>query len=211
MQINFLVLLAVALRQLLGPWAQAPLAAVTVLSVSVLMALLTNLVNRHFIDYGRMRRSRTEVNKYQAMKREAAAATDERVKRKLQLRIKRRERYIMKLQGDIGKQSFMPMIVTLLPFMLVFAIMNGIFLNDTLIPPVVVPVPVIYSPLNFAQLLGAFGIGFGWFPGQYPGIPSVVGQALTYIIWYVLVSFAANLIIQRILGTSMTPSTGTAG
>ena len=210
MQVNFLVQLAVFLRTLLGPWAQAPLAALTVLGVSVMMALLTNLVNRRFIDYDRMKRSRTEVNKWQAMKKEAAAATDERVKRKLLLKVKRRERYVMKLQGDIGKQSFMPMIVTLVPFMLVFAIMNGIFLNDTLIPGGVVPTPVLYSPLNFGQLLGGFGIGFGYLPGQYPGVPLDVGQALTYLMWYIIVSFAANTIIQRILGTSMTPGTSMA-
>ena len=211
MQINFLVQLAVFLRTILGPWAHAPLAAVTVLVVSVVMALLTNLVNRHFIDYERMRRARTEVNKWQAMKKEAAAATDERVKRKLLLKVKRRERYVMKLQGNIGKQSFMPMLVTLVPFMLVFAIMNGIFLNDTLVPGGIVFAPVLYSPLNFGQLLGGFGVGFGWLPGQYPGIPAEAGQALTYLIWYVLVSFAANLLIQRILGTSMTPGTTMSG
>lgn len=211
MQVNFLVQLAVILRTILGPWAQAPLAALTVLGVSVLMALLTNLVNRHFIDYDRMRRSRTEVSKWQAMKKEAAAATDERVKRKLLLKVKRRERYVMKLQGNIGKQSFMPMIVTLVPFMLVYAIMNGIFLNDTLIPGGVVPTPVLYSPLNFAQLLGGFGLGFGYLPEQgYPGVPLVVGQALTYLMWYILVSFTANFIIQRIFGTSMTPGTSIA-
>jgi uncharacterized membrane protein (DUF106 family) len=211
MQVNFLVQLALALRAILGPWAQAPLAALTVLGVSVLMGLITNLVNRHFIDYERMRRARTEVNKWQAMKREAAAATDEREKRRLLLQIRRRERYIMKIQGDIGKQSFMPMIVTLVPFMLVFAIMNGIFLNDTLIPGVVIPTPVLYSPLNFAQLLGGFGVQLGYLPEQgYPGVPPVVGQALTYLFWYILVSFAANMVFQRVFGTSMTPGTSMA-
>lgn len=209
MQINLLAQLAIALRTILGPWAQAPLAALTVLVVSVLMALMTNLVNRHFIDYERMRRARTEVNKWQAMKRAVASTTDEREKRRFLLQIKRRERYIMKVQGEIGKQSFMPMIVTLVPFMLVFAVMNGIFLNDTYIPGSIIYAPVIYSPLNFAQLLGSLGVGFGYLPEQhYPGVPPGVGQALTYIIWYVLVSFTANMLFQRVFGTSMTPGAG---
>jgi uncharacterized membrane protein (DUF106 family) len=211
MQFNPLVQLAVALRTILGPWARAPFAAITVVIVSVLMALLTNFVNRHFIDFNRMKRARAEVNKWQAMKKEANATTDERVKRKLLLKVKRRERYIMKLQGDVSKQSFMPMLVTLVPFALVFAIMNGIFLNDQLLYPAVVFAPVVYSPLNFGMLLGVFGAGFGYLPGQYPGIPLMAGQGLTYLIWYILVSFTANFIFQRILGTSMTPGTSMTG
>lgn len=201
MQVNPLVDIAIALRVLLGPWAYPPFSAITVLLISVIMALGTNLLNRHLIDYDRLRRSRAEIKKWQDMKREVTRTTDPRLKRKLQLKIKRKERYMNKLQADIGKQSFKPMLVTIVPFMLVFAIMNGIFINDTGTTPV--PGPVIYSPLNFGQLLSGFGLGFGWSPG-FGGVPILAGQGLFYIIWYIIVSITANMIFQRILKTSMT-------
>lgn len=200
-QVNPLVDIAITLRLLLGPWAYPPLSAVTVLMVSVTMALATNMLNRRLINYERLRRSRAEISKWQNMKKEVDRTTDPRLKRKLQLKIKRKERYMTKLQAEIGKQSFKPMLVTIIPFMLVFAIMNGIFINDT--GPDPVPGPVLYSPLHFGQVIGQFGWGFGLPPGEF-GVPILAGQGIFYIFWYIIVSFNANMIFQRILKTSMT-------
>lgn len=202
MQVNPLIDFIIALRVALGPWAVPPLSAVLVFFISMIMALVTNLVNRRFIDYDRLRRSREEIRKWQTMQREAMKETDPRLKRKLQLKVKRRERYITKLQGDVGKMSMMPMVVTIIPFILVFTIMNGIFLNDTLVPGAVVYAPVIISPLNFGQLLGGFGFNFGYHYGMYPGIPPGA-QGLVYIWWYMICSFFANLVFQRVFRTSM--------
>ncbi|MFX1562388.1 MAG: EMC3/TMCO1 family protein [Promethearchaeota archaeon] len=201
MQVNPLVDIAVALRVLLGPWAYPPLSAVTVLLISVLMALITNLVNRRLINFERLRRSREEMRKWQEMKREVTKTDDPRLKRKLQLKIRRKERYMNKLSGELGKQQFKPMMVTIIPFMLVFAIMNGIFINDTVSPAI--PYAVIYSPLHFGQVLGQFGMGFGIAPGEF-GVPILAGQGLFYIFWYIIVSITANMLFQRILKTSMT-------
>ena len=202
MQVNPLIQVALALRQALGPFARPPLSAVTVLLISVMMALVTNLVNRHFIDYERLRRYREEINKWQAMRREAETTTDERVRQKLLLRVKRRERYIMRLQSEVGKQTMKPMMVTFIPFMLTFLILNGVFIDDTTFPwPVYAP--VVISPLNFGSILGFFGLAFGWSYGQYPGIPPG-GQGLFFVWWYVIVSFAANLMFQRIFKTGLT-------
>ncbi len=206
LQVNPLIQFAVAIRIILGPWAYPPLSAITVLLVSTIMALTTNLVNRRFIDYEKMRRARTEIQKWQAMKRKVTEATDPRIKRKLELKVKRRERYIMKLQSEVGRQSMLPMLVTIIPFMLVYAIMNGIFINDWLFPGNPIPGVVLFSPLDFGTILGPFGLGFGWHGppfDSYPGIPPG-GQGLFYIFWYILCSFTVNLLIQKILGTSMT-------
>lgn len=202
-QINPLVQIALTLRMLMGPWVYPPLSAVVVMIVSVIISLTSNLVNRHFIDYDRLRRSRTEIKKWQDMKKQASQETDPKVKRKLELKVKRRERYIMKLQGDVGKQSFVPMLVTIVPFMVVYTLMNGIFIDPGIVVPgAPIPGPVIYSPLNFVQLLGPLGVGFGWQWGQWPGIP-LGGMGLLYIYWYIMISFTANMIIQKFLGTTM--------
>jgi uncharacterized membrane protein (DUF106 family) len=202
-QINPLIQIALALRMLMGPWVYPPQSAIVVMIVSIIISLTSNLVNRHFIDYDRLRRSRAEIKKWQDMKKQASKETDPKVKRKLDMKVKRRERYIMKLQGDVGKQSFVPMLVTIVPFMIVYTLMNGIFID----PGIVVPGapllgPVIYSPLNFVQLLGPLGVGFGWQWGQWPGIP-FGGMGLLYIYWYIMISFTANMIIQKFLGTAM--------
>ena len=201
MQVSPLVLVALALRQALGPFAHPPLSAVTVLLISIVMALITNLVNRHFIDYNRLRRYREEINKWQSMRREAETTTDERLRQKLLLRVKRRERYIMRLQSEVAKQTFKPMMVTFIPFMLTFFILNGVFIDDvTFSSPVYAP--VVISPLNFGSLFGFFGLAFGWSYGQYPGIPPG-GQGLFFVWWYVIVSFTANLMFQRIFKTGL--------
>jgi uncharacterized membrane protein (DUF106 family) len=207
--------IAVAVRAALGAWAYPPLSAVVVLLVSIIISLTSNLVNRHFIDYDRLKRSREEINKYNAMKKQVKEETDPKARRKLQLKIKRRERYIMKLQGEVSKQSFIPMLVTIVPFMLVFTIMNGVFVDPGLaFPPNAIPAPVLWSPLNFAQLLGPFGLGFGWQFGQwvvtgpyFPGVP-FGGMGMLYIYWYIICSFTMNMIIQKILGTTMTSAYG---
>lgn len=200
---NILVDFAVAIRLALGAWAYPPLSAVVVLLVSVSISLTSNLVNRRLIDYNRLNRSREEIKKWQQMKKRAQQETDPKVKKKLDLKVKRRERYVMKLQGDVSKQSCLPMMVTLLPFMIVYTVMNGVFVDPGLtFPPNPVPGPVLWSPLNFAQLLGMFGLGFGWQSGQWPLVP-LGGMGLLYIYWYIICSFTMNMIIQKFLGTSM--------
>lgn len=208
---NILVDIAVAIRAALGPWAYPPLSAIVVMLISIIISLTSNLVNRHFIDYDRLKRSRQEINKYNEMKKQVKEETNPKAKRKLELKIKRRERYIMKLQGDVGKQSFLPMMITIIPFILVYTIMNGAFIDPGIaFPPNAIPAPVLWSPVNFGQILGAFGLGFGWQYGQwvatgfyYPGVP-LGGMGLLYIYWYIICSFTMNMVIQKFLGISMT-------
>lgn len=215
MQWNPLVDLALAIRYALGPWAYPPLSALIVMMISVIISLTSNLVNRRFIDYDRLKRSREEISKFNEMKKQAKAETDPRTKRKLEIKVKRRERYIMKLQTDVSKQSFIPMLITIVPFMLVFTIMSGIFV----VPPgpdawpFPVAGPVLYSPLNFADFLGPFGNGFGWQIWQWPwGVANMFippgGMGLVYIYWYIICSFTMNMVIQKMLGTSMTSGMG---
>lgn len=215
-QWNPLIDLALILRNALGPWVYPPFSALIVMLISVIISLTSNLVNRRFVDFDRLKRSREAINEWNAMKKQAKEVTDPKLKRKLELKIKRRERYIMKLQTDVSKQSCMPMLITIIPFMLTFTIMNGIFIVPP--GPEAWPFPtygaVLYSPLNFAQVLGPFGNGFGWQLFQWPSgtagfyIPDG-GMGLTYIYWYIICSFTMNMVIQKILGTSMTPGMGT--
>ncbi|MHA2406088.1 MAG: EMC3/TMCO1 family protein [Candidatus Hermodarchaeia archaeon] len=208
---NILVNLAVAIRAALGLWAFPPLSALVVLLISVVISMISNLVNRRFIDYDRLKRSREEINKYNDMKKKVKQETDPKARRKLELKIKRRERYIMKLQGDVSKQSFVPMLITIVPFILIYTTMNGVFVDPGIaFPGFAIPSPVIWSPLNFASVLGPFGNGFGWQFGQWvdtglysPGVP-FGGMGLLYIYWYIICSFTMNMVIQKFLGTSMT-------
>jgi uncharacterized membrane protein (DUF106 family) len=208
---NIFIDIATAIRGALGVWAYPPLSAVVVILVSILISLTSNLVNRRFIDYDRLKRSREEINKHNEMKKKAKQETDPKARRKLELKIKRRARYVMKLQGDVSKQSFVPMLITIVPFMLVYTIMNGVFVDPGIaFPGFAVPSPVIWSPINFAAVLGPFGNGFGWQIGQwvetglyFPGVP-FGGMGLLYIYWYIICSFTMNMVIQKFLGTSMT-------
>ncbi len=203
-QFNPLIDLALAIRSLLGPWAYPPLAAIVVMIISIIVSLTSNLINRHFIDYDRLKRSREEIQKWQAMKKRAKEETDPKLKRKLSLKVKRRERYIMKLQTEVSKQSFIPMLITIVPFILIFTVMNGVFVDPGItFPGAAIPGPVLWSPLNFAQILGPLGVGFGWQFGQWPGVP-LGGMGLLYVYWYIICSFTLNMLIQKILGTSMT-------
>jgi len=214
-QWNPLVDLALALRNALGVWAYPPLSALIVMLISIIVSLTSNLVNRRFIDYDRLKRSREAINDWQAMKKQAKAETDPKIKRKLELKVKRRERYVMKLQTEVSKQSCMPMLFTIVPFMLVFTIMNGIFIVPAGPDAWSFPIygPVLYSPLNFAAVLGPLGNGFGWQLFQWPwGTANMYippgGMGLTYIYWYIICSFTMNMVIQKILGTSMTTGMG---
>lgn len=200
---NILIDIALGIRIAMGPWAYPPLSALVVLLVSFIISMTSNLINRRFIDYERLGRARQEIKKWQDMKKQAQQETDPRVKRKLDMKVKRRERYVMKLQTETSKQSFLPMMITIVPFFLVFAIMNGVFVDPFTFPGQVHLGPVVYSPLNFAQILGGLGLGFGWQFGQWPLIP-LGGMGLFYMYWYIICSFTLNLIIQKFLGTSMT-------
>lgn len=203
-QFNPLIDLALAIRSLLGPWAYPPFAAIVVMIISIIVSLTSNLINRHFIDYDRLKRSREEIQKWQAMKKRAKEETDPKLKRKLSLKVKRRERYIMKLQTEVSKQSFIPMLITIVPFILIFTVMNGVFVDPGItFPGAAIAGPVLWSPLNFAQILGPLGVGFGWQFGQWPGVP-LGGMGLLYVYWYIICSFTLNMLIQKILGTSMT-------
>jgi uncharacterized membrane protein (DUF106 family) len=103
------------------------------------------------------------------------------------------------------------MMITIVPFILVYTTMNGVFIDPGIaFPPDPIPAPVIWCPVNFGQILGSFGLGFGWQYGQwantgpyYPGVP-LGGMGLFYIYWYIICSFTMNMVIQKFLGTSMT-------
>lgn len=207
-QWNPLVDLAVILRNALGPWAYPPLSALIVMLISLIISLTSNLVNRRFIDYDRLKRSREAINEWNAMKKRAKEETDPKTKRKLELKVKRRERYVMKLQTEVSKQSCMPMLFTIVPFILIYTVMNGVFVDPGItFPGMAIAGPVLWSPLNFAQVLGPLGLGFGWQQGQWPNVP-VGGMGMLYIYWYIICSFTMNMVIQKILGTSMTTGMG---
>ncbi|MHA1916789.1 MAG: EMC3/TMCO1 family protein, partial [Candidatus Ranarchaeia archaeon] len=159
-----------AISVYLVPFKDLPMSTVFIAGLSLTLNLLVQTLNRLLVDQDRKKRSMIEIKKYQSLVQKARKSGS----KKLQLRVKRREKYIQKLQGNQAKSGFKPMLYYMIPFMLFFQILNG-FYN-----PGGVPTVVAIFPFNLDMIIPSFfRAGFGTYIKD-------VGYGMYFVWWYML-------------------------
>lgn len=112
-----------SLSALLGPAKDFPLSALTVLAVSVGMALISSAVTRAVTDVERTRRLMIEVREWQSAYTKAVRARDQKMIDKL----KKKETTIKRAQAEMMREQFKPLFFTMVPFIIFFYLFNGVF------------------------------------------------------------------------------------
>ncbi|MHA2059555.1 MAG: EMC3/TMCO1 family protein [Candidatus Ranarchaeia archaeon] len=171
---------------LLAPVSQPPNSAVFIMALSLSLNLVTQLLNRLLIDQDRRKRSQLEIQKHQTLVQKAKKTGS----KKLQLRVQRRQKYIQKLQSNMARSQFRPMLYYLVPFFIFFQILNGVY------NPGGIPTIVAYFPFNIEIFIPSFfRLGFGEYVTGF-------GFGMYFIWWYMIVGFSLSAFMGKIFGTA---------
>lgn len=106
-------------------WIFAPIIALdptpnnpmlTIFLIATIIAFVTTLANKLLVDQDAMEASRKEMKEFQEKMKEAQMSGDSKELAKAQAM----QKDVMAKQGDMMKNSFKPLIVTMVPIMLMF-------------------------------------------------------------------------------------------
>jgi len=169
----------------LDPMSNNPM--LTVFLIACIIAFFTTLANKLLVDQDAMEASRKEMKEFQEKMKEAQMSGDSKALAKAQAM----QKDVMAKQGDMMKNSFKPLIVTMLPIMLVFWWMIQ---PSNPINGILVQLPqLVYYILLVPLWQSVFGMFYG---GGGSSIPFIVG----WLGWYILCTFAMTQIFRKFMG-----------
>ncbi|MBM5805372.1 MAG: DUF106 domain-containing protein [Candidatus Verstraetearchaeota archaeon] len=128
----------------LGPAKDYPLAAVTILLLSVAMAMISAVATRTLTDVDIMRRRMTEVREWQSAYSKAVRAKDQ----KAIDRLKKKETTIKRAQSEMTKNQFKPMLLTIIPFFIFYYLFYAVF-GYNLVTVAISPITLPYIGTDF--------------------------------------------------------------
>jgi len=146
--------------------------------VSLVIAALTTAVTARVIDQEEMKHNKEMLKEFQERLRKAREKGDEK-------RMKKISEEMMEVQAEVMKNSFKPMLYTLIPIIVVFSWLRQ------------------YAPLqNFISDKGYLvllpfsmpRLPFGWHPG---------GPHLGWLGWYIVCSFMTSALARKIFKVHM--------
>ena len=158
----------------LGP----PGSMLFIVLVSICLSLITATVTKVLIDVKKLRKYTEQIKEWNKKRAEAIKKAD----KKLFIKVKRKEKYIQRLQREMMGMQFKPMFVFMLPFILIFFLLRSVFESDI----------VVHLPFRMIWDLG----------GEVEDLPgsdrTITG--MHFIGWYIMSSFALGSLIQKTLG-----------
>ncbi len=185
-------------------WNQLPNSALFIALTSIMLASISTLATRLILDTDALKESMQKVNDWNQKRKTAMQTAD----KKLWLSVKRDEERVKKLQSSMMFKRMKPMLITTIPFLILFAILRTAFTTDH---------NYAWLPFN----LGDFPwIGNPWFQVSGISYPSgVVDTTLPlkyhgyskapFTLWYFMVSFAFGSLLSRIFGATPSGATHT--
>ncbi|HMK54526.1 MAG TPA: EMC3/TMCO1 family protein [Methanobacteriaceae archaeon] len=150
--------------------------------IATLVAFVITLANKLLVDQDRLQFLQKEMKGFQSEMMEAQKSGDPKAMAEMQ----KKQMEFMNIQKEMMFNSFKPMIVTFIPIILVYWWMA----QEPAITKLVVQLPTV----AFYTLLVPV---FHAFYHQSPGVPH---QAIEWLGWYILCSFAMSLVFRKYLG-----------
>ncbi|TFF89268.1 MAG: DUF106 domain-containing protein [Promethearchaeota archaeon] len=156
-----------------------PFNTLWILALSMGIVTGTSLFARFMMDLPRLKRYQGEIDKHKKMEKKAEETRD----RKLMVKVKRKQKYIEKIQRKMMWQRFKPTLITMVPFMVMFFVLNWLFSG----------VFVAVFPFNAWEvpLIGTLISGRPFSPR---------GFGLYFFGFYLTSSFGFSFIIQKVMG-----------
>ncbi len=164
-----------------------PMSAILIMAVSVGITVVSNLAMLKFADVRRLKRYQAEIKAYQELSKKANESGNEKLLRK----IKRRKPYIDRIQREMMTARCKPYMFFIIPFMLIFSLLNGFYVD-----PSGVPLVVAVIPFHLEKVMPFLT---GWI-----GKPVVGGFGMYFFGFYMLVGLGLGQMLQRVMGTSLT-------
>lgn len=150
--------------------------------IASIVAFFITLANKLLVDQERLQTNQVKMKEFQQKMMQAQKSGDA----KLMAEVQKDQAQFMDLQKEMMFNSFKPMIVTFLPIILIFWWMA----QNPIINKVVVELPTFAFWVLLVPLWHTF----------YPQSPGVPVQAIEWLGWYILCSFAMSLIFRKYLG-----------
>jgi len=136
------------------PLKSIPYSTVLILGLSVLISLLTTLVNRRFTDPEKSRAWRKEISDWNKDLRDAQRSKDKKTLEK----VMKKQQYIMKLQSKMMWQSMKVSLLFIIPLFLMWQILGGFYG-----PAAIAYLPGIGNQLVLPIVNMAFSSLFWWY------------------------------------------------
>ncbi len=171
------------MQSILGPitgflLAPPPLSTFGILGISVLLAVITSLVNKRLLDIPRLKRTTAEVQAWSSEYFKAQRSKDAKALEKL----KKKKEYIDKLRGEMMTQQFKPTLFFAVPLLVLFYALNSLYGAQVVAWLPFHPVPPFET---WARCSGSICYA-------------------PFYLWYLICSITSYQIVQRLLGTSLT-------
>lgn len=151
-----------------------PYSTFFILGLSFTLGMVTSQVQRRFVDLQKVREVRTHMGDLRKQMFDARKKGDKKTHAKLQ----KRQSAIMKDSSKVMGQQMRVMLMTSLPFLAVFWILNTFFQTTVV---AMAPFPFPYGALTASE-----------------ACPECNGMQLPFWVWYFLSSIAINMPINRI-------------
>lgn len=132
MMLEQLANVGLQIRQALGPWADPPLSAVTVVAVCVALTLVHFGIQRAMVNVRELAEHYREVAEWRRDFLRAKRTGDH----KLMAKLMKRQAYINKLSAEITARTTKPMLIYIIPFWIIFLVLYSVFQGS-----------VVYFPL----------------------------------------------------------------
>jgi uncharacterized membrane protein (DUF106 family) len=161
-------------------------AIIGVFIISTIIAFLITLANKLLVDQDRLQFLQQEMKDYQQEMMAAQKSGDPKKLKEVQ---KKQEKF-MSLQKEMMFNSFKPMIVTMVPILLVFYWLAG----NPLVSQFYVQLPTFGYYVFLVPL-------FQWIATIFYPVGAVTPFAtISWLGWYILVSFAMSMVFRKFLG-----------
>ena len=170
--------------------APPPFSTLGILALSLILAVITSLVNKRLLDIPRLRKITAEVQAWSSEYFKAQRAKDTKALEKLN----KKKPYVDKMRSEMMSQQFRPTLFFAVPLLVLFYILNSFYGKIMVATLPFEPVP----PFNVwaGHLInGVCMTGTAAGSGQ-PCAP--------FYLWYLICSITSYQIIQRLLGASLT-------
>ncbi len=164
-----------------------PLSTLGILAISLLLAIITSLVNKRLLDIPRLRKITAEVQSWSSEYFKAQRSKDTKALEKLN----KRKEYIDKLRGEMMSQQFRPTLFFAVPLLVLFYVLNNFYGR------------VMVALLPF-QPIPPFNVWAGHLAGSICSATGSGQPCAPFYLWYLICSITSYQIIQRLLGASLT-------
>ncbi len=161
-----------------------------ILVVSLITSSISVSITRLTLDLDSLNAQMQKVQKWNKMKRKAMATAD----KKMWLRVKRDESTMQQLQMSMMTSRMKPTFITMLPFILIFSILRGVFDPDTHSNGGIVAVlPFQLNPTDIPWLWKINTIGHRW--NEY-------GSGIRFGTLYFMTAISVGSLLSKIFGTA---------